>query len=111
MIDQDFPYMSRFFHVRDVKDAEQLNRICTLEYLFQRYNGEFPERRIKHASTGGLCFHRGRGLDKLPQFPESPDDVQAPMSAFWPIPSALPPRDDVVQKANLRRLVTRRGNL
>jgi len=37
-IDQDFPYMSRFFHVREFKDAEQYNRLCTLEYLFQRYN-------------------------------------------------------------------------
>ena len=36
-IDQDFPYMSRFFHVREIKDAEQYNRLCTLEYLFQRY--------------------------------------------------------------------------
>ncbi len=26
--------------------------------------GEFSERRIEHASTGGLFFHRGRGLGK-----------------------------------------------
>ena len=37
-IDQDFPHMSRFFHVRNFKDAEQYNRLCTLEYLFQRYH-------------------------------------------------------------------------
>ena len=32
--------------------------------------------------------------------------LPAPVSAFWPIPSALPPRTDVVRTANLRRLVT-----
>ena len=37
VIDQDFPFMSRFFRVREVKDAWQYNRLCTLEYLFQRY--------------------------------------------------------------------------
>ena len=26
--------------------------------------GEFPEWRIEHARTGGLFFHRGRGLGK-----------------------------------------------
>ncbi len=26
--------------------------------------GEFSERRIEHARTGGLLFHRGRGLGK-----------------------------------------------
>ena len=31
------------------------------------------------------------------------------MSAFSPIPSALPPRADVMQKANLRRLLTQSG--
>ncbi len=31
------------------------------------------------------------------------------MSTFWPITSALPPRADVMQKANLRRLVTLSG--
>ena len=36
-IDQDFPYMSRFFRVRELKDTEQYNRLCTLEYLFQRH--------------------------------------------------------------------------
>ncbi len=31
------------------------------EYLEAR---ELPERRIEHASTGGLCFHRGRRFGK-----------------------------------------------
>ncbi len=31
------------------------------EYL---KTGECPERRIEHNSTGGLFFHRGRGLGK-----------------------------------------------
>ncbi len=31
--------------------------------------------------------------------------LPAPVSAFWPIPSALPPRTDVVKRANLRRLL------
>ncbi len=29
--------------------------------------GELSERCIEHTSTGGLFFHRGRGLGKLPQ--------------------------------------------
>ncbi len=36
-IDQDFPYMSRFFRVHELRDTDQYNRLCTLEYLFQRY--------------------------------------------------------------------------
>ncbi len=37
-IDQDFPYMSRFFRVHELRDTDQYNRLCTLEYLFQRYS-------------------------------------------------------------------------
>ena len=41
------------FHAREqVFDSEYLKA------------GEFPERRIVHTSTGGLFFHRGRGLGK-----------------------------------------------
>lgn len=37
-IGQGYPYMSRFFRVRKLSDMNQYNRVCTLEYLFQRYN-------------------------------------------------------------------------
>jgi asparagine synthase (glutamine-hydrolysing) len=30
------PYLRRFFHLERVCDAQQFNRICTLEYLFQK---------------------------------------------------------------------------
>ncbi len=42
----------RFFAREQVFDGDYLKA------------GEFPERRIEHASTGSLFFHRGRGLGK-----------------------------------------------
>ena len=35
-LDASFPYLRRFFHLERVCDAQQFNRICTLEYLFQK---------------------------------------------------------------------------
>ena len=37
MVGDAFPYMSRFFDVDSVADREQFVRICTLEYLFRRF--------------------------------------------------------------------------
>lgn len=34
VIDTSFPVMGRYFRIDAVRDAEQLRRICTLEYLF-----------------------------------------------------------------------------
>jgi hypothetical protein len=36
VIDTSFPYLSRYFHVERVSQAQQFARICTLEYLFSR---------------------------------------------------------------------------
>ena len=36
-IDPAFPYLSQFFHVARVVDPEHYARICTLEYLFEKY--------------------------------------------------------------------------
>jgi len=36
----DLPYMRAFFQVEYVRDPAQLNRICTLEYLMQRFPAE-----------------------------------------------------------------------
>lgn len=38
VLDASFPYLRRYFHLDRVRDAYQYNRICTLEYLFQRYS-------------------------------------------------------------------------
>ena len=37
IIGKEFSYMSDFFHVSGVQDPVQLNRICTLEFLFHEY--------------------------------------------------------------------------
>lgn len=37
VLDPSFPVMSRYFRMRQVGDAGQFARICTLEYLFIRY--------------------------------------------------------------------------
>lgn len=36
VLDTSFPYLRRFFHLDRVRDAHQYNRICTLEYLFEK---------------------------------------------------------------------------
>ena len=33
-----FPFMTQFFDVDRIADSEQFSRICTLEYLFRRFN-------------------------------------------------------------------------
>jgi hypothetical protein len=38
VLDSSFPYLRRYFHLERVRDANQYNRICTLEYLFQKYS-------------------------------------------------------------------------
>ncbi len=38
ILDISFPYMSYFFYLDKLKDANHYNRICTLEYMFQKYN-------------------------------------------------------------------------
>ena len=43
VIDLEFPYARRLFEVARVCDNEQYNRICTLEYLFQRYQPAYPD--------------------------------------------------------------------
>lgn len=35
------PHMNMFFNVERVKDSAQYNRICTLEYLLQRFSADF----------------------------------------------------------------------
>lgn len=37
-----FSYMSRYFQVDKIDDAEQYKRLCTLEYLFQKVNAIQP---------------------------------------------------------------------
>ena len=37
VIDPDFPYMSRYFHIGRIKDHAVLSRVATMEYLCQRY--------------------------------------------------------------------------
>jgi asparagine synthase (glutamine-hydrolysing) len=38
VVDVDFPYMSGFFQIDQLREAGAYNRCCTLEYLFQTYN-------------------------------------------------------------------------
>jgi len=38
VLDSSFPYLRRYFHLERVCDAHQYNRVCTLEYLFQKYS-------------------------------------------------------------------------
>ncbi len=42
VIDVELPFMRRFFRVDAIKDIDQLNRICSLEYLFERTNPDDP---------------------------------------------------------------------
>ena len=35
VLDTSFPHMSPFFHVDRLNSADQFNRLCSLEYLFQ----------------------------------------------------------------------------
>lgn len=42
IIGTDFSYMSSFFRVSAVRDSQQLNRICTLEFLFHEYAPDKP---------------------------------------------------------------------
>lgn len=39
VLDTTFPHMSAFFHVDRIKGADQFNRLCSLEYLFQNVAG------------------------------------------------------------------------
>ena len=41
VIDRNCPYMRNFIHIDHIRDTEQLNRIFTLEYLFQKTNASF----------------------------------------------------------------------
>ncbi len=43
VMDVEFPYMRRFFRTEAVRDPEQMQRICSLEYLFQRLGASEPE--------------------------------------------------------------------
>ena len=43
VVDLEFPYARRLFEVARVCDNEQYNRICSLEFLFERYQPAFPE--------------------------------------------------------------------
>lgn len=36
VIDREFPYLREYFQIEAVDDAAQLQRICTLEYMFER---------------------------------------------------------------------------
>jgi asparagine synthase (glutamine-hydrolysing) len=36
MLDASFPYLRRFFRIESVRNARYYNRICTLEYLFEK---------------------------------------------------------------------------
>lgn len=36
-MDAGFPYLSEYFRVDRITDIEHFARICTLEYLFQKY--------------------------------------------------------------------------
>lgn len=38
VLDSRFPYMSRYFHIHEIRNTAQYNRLCTLEYLFQKFN-------------------------------------------------------------------------
>ncbi len=42
VMDADFPYLSKWFRVKDNPDNAQYNRICTLEYLFQKTSARLP---------------------------------------------------------------------
>ena len=37
VLDPSFPEMKRYFHPEKIASEAELNRICTLEYLFERY--------------------------------------------------------------------------
>ncbi len=41
-LDTTFPFMSEFLRVPELNDGERFNRVCTLEYLFQRYQPRLP---------------------------------------------------------------------
>jgi asparagine synthase (glutamine-hydrolysing) len=41
VLDRTFPYLSTFFRVPRINDLGAYRRICTLEYLFQRYGSNF----------------------------------------------------------------------
>ncbi len=40
-LDNNFPYMRNFVRINHIRDMEQLNRVFTLEYLFQKTNASF----------------------------------------------------------------------
>jgi len=42
MVDPEFPYLRRLFHLERRFSALRLNRICTLEYLFERSSAALP---------------------------------------------------------------------
>jgi len=42
MVDPEFPYLRRLFHLDRRFSALRLNRICTLEYLFERCSAALP---------------------------------------------------------------------
>lgn len=42
LIDPTFPYLRRFFHLERRFSALRVNRICTLEYLFERCHADVP---------------------------------------------------------------------
>ncbi len=42
VMDPEFPYLSEYFHVDQITDIEHFARVCTLEYLFQKYEPSVP---------------------------------------------------------------------
>ena len=47
VLDASFPYLRHYFHLDRVRDAHQYNRICTLEYLFQRHSARDSEATLE----------------------------------------------------------------
>ena len=43
VINLEFPYARRLFDMARICDNEQYNRICSLEFLFERYQSAFVE--------------------------------------------------------------------
>ena len=44
VLKDEFPNMSYFFRVAQVRDDQQYNRICTLEYLLQEYGAKVTSK-------------------------------------------------------------------
>ena len=44
VLDMDFPYMRRLFHMDKINDVDVFNRVATMEYVFQRVAGQRRHR-------------------------------------------------------------------